>query len=465
MMSPAETSGRAKPGKDTRVFFLTSPCPKASVDIEKLAYLMRSRGFKITERPEDAAVIVTWGCGFVDDAKRESIEDILNAVELKKTGSARAVVVTGCLPEKYGDDLADSIPEVDTFVGASSLALLPEIIEYVLEGEDVRKIWLTRPFMEFDPGCGRELAGEVKWTRTLLLCHGCDNQCTYCTIPQMRGNLRSREADDVVEEARRLVEEGAREVVLAGQDIASYGKDLGAPALGSPTLADLVERLALESGAHWLRMCYAHPDNLDAGIADIMARHDNICHYIDLPIQHASPAILKAMGRRPDPDAIRKKISYMRERVPDLAIRTSVIVGFPGEREVDFEFLMNFLKEVEFDLIGAFEFSPQAQTVAERLPGEVPDFIRQERLIEVVRLQEEVSEARVAELVGKEIEVLVEEAAGAGGVVGRSQYDAPDVDRRVHVAGSGAAPGEFIEAKVTGYTSWGHMEAVPAGRV
>jgi ribosomal protein S12 methylthiotransferase len=454
MIPPSE---RAGPGEGTKVFLLTSPCPKASVDIEKLTYLIRSRGFEIAERPEDATVLLTWGCGFVDDAKQESIEDILNAVEIKKGGAAKAVIVTGCLPEKYGDDLAESIPEVDTFVGASSLALLPEIIEYVLGGEEVRKVWLSRPFMEFEPGPGRDLSSEMAWSRTLLLCHGCDNQCTYCTIPQMRGGLKSREPGEVLAEAGELVRGGAREIVLAGQDIASYGKDLGKPAL-----VELLGRLAEESGAHWIRMCYAHPDNLDTGVADVMAKHSNICRYIDLPIQHASPAVLKAMGRNPDPGAIREKIAYMRERVPDLAIRTSVIVGFPGEREVDFEFLMDFLKDVEFDLIGAFEFSPQPQTIAERLPGEVPGFIRQERLIEVVRLQEEISEARVAKLIGREIEVLVEEETEAGGVVGRSQYDAPDVDRRVHVRGMRAQPGEFVVAKVTGYTAWGHIEASAA---
>jgi ribosomal protein S12 methylthiotransferase len=451
MKPPSRSSG---PGRHAKVFLLTSPCPKAAVDIEKLSYLIRTRGFEIAERPEDATVIVTWGCGFVDDAKQESIEDILAAVEVKKGGSARAVIVTGCLPEKYGDDLAESLPEVDTFVGASSLALLPEIIDYVLAGEEVRRVWLSRPFMEFDPGCERDLGGDVEWTRTLLICRGCDNRCTYCTIPQMRGSLRSREPDQIIKEARGLVRGGAVEIVLAGQDIASYGRDLG-----GPDLPGLVERLGRESGAHWIRLCYAHPDNLDPGIADIMAANPSICRYIDLPIQHAAPAVLKAMGRNPDPDAIREKVARMRDRVPDLAIRTSVIVGFPGEREADFEFLLKFLKEVEFDLIGAFEFSPQPQTVAGSLPGAVPDFIRQERLIEVVRLQEEISEARVAKLMGEEIEVLVEEVTEAGGVVGRSQYDAPDVDRRVHVAGSTADPGEFVMAAVTGYTSWGHIEA------
>jgi ribosomal protein S12 methylthiotransferase len=270
----------------------------------------------------------------------------------------------------------------------------------------------------------------------------------------MQGNLKSREPDKVVKEAEQLVRDGAQEIVLAGQDIASYGRDLGAPGL-----TDIVARLARESGAHWIRLCYAHPDNLDPGIADVMVEHSNICRYIDLPIQHAAPEILKSMGRGPDPEAIREKIAYMRERVPDLAIRTSVIVGFPGEREIDFEFLLEFLKEAGFDLIGAFEFSPQPHTVAGRLPGKVPDFIRQQRLIEVVRLQEEISEARIRELVGRELEILVEEKAETGGIVGRSQYDAPDVDRRVHVAGSSAEPGEFVMAKVTGYTSWGHIEA------
>ena len=451
-MRPADGSPGAREG--TRVFLLTSPCPKASVDIEKLSYLIRSRGFEIAERPEDASVIVTWGCGFVDDAKQESIDDILSAVEIKKQGNAKAVIVTGCLPEKYGDDLAESIPEVDTFVGASSLALLPEIIEYVLGREDVRRVWLSRPFAEFEPGAAREFPGEVEWTRTLLLCHGCDNRCTYCTIPQMRGNLRSRAPDEIVEEAKALVQGGAVEIVLAGQDIASYGRDLGGPGLN-----DILARLASESGAHWIRLCYAHPDNLDPRIADVIAGHDNVCRYIDLPIQHAAPEILRAMGRNPDPDAIKEKIAYMRGRVPDLAIRTSVIVGFPGESETDFEFLLEFLKDVGFDLVGAFEFSPQPQTVAESLPDPVPDFIRQERLIEVVRLQEEISESRIGDLIGREIEVLVEEKAEAGGVVGRSQYDAPDVDRKVHVTGSTAEPGRLIKASVTGYTSWGHIEA------
>lgn len=437
-----------------RVYLLLSPCPKASVDIEKIAHLIRTRGFEIAARPEDAAVVVTWGCGFIDDAKQESIDDILSAVEIKKTGGAKAVIVAGCLPEKFGDELAEAIPEVDTFVGASSLAILPEIIQRVLDGEEVRRVWLTRPFMEFDPGCERDMGGITPWTRTLLLCHGCDNCCTYCTIPQMRGSLKSRQPDDILREAELLVGEGAKEIVLAGQDIASYGRDRGAPGL-----AGLVERLARESGAHWIRLCYAHPDNFDRGVADVMAGHSNVCRYIDLPIQHAAPAILKAMGRKPKPEAIREKISYMRKLMPDIAIRTSVIVGFPGESEIDFEFLLEFLRGAEFDLIGAFAFSPQPQTIAERLPHRVPEFIAQERLIEVVRLQEEISEARVARLVGREIEVLVEEASDLGGVIGRSQYDAPDVDRRIHVSDCLARPGEFVLSKVTGYTTWGHIEA------
>ena len=437
-----------------RVYLLTSPCPKAAVDIEKLSHLIRTRGLEIVGRPEDATVIVTWGCGFIEDAKRESIDDILSAVEIKKAGGAKAVIVAGCLPEKYGDDLAESIPEVDTFVGASSVALLPEIIDYVLGGEEVRRVWLSRPFVEFDPGCDRDIAGGMPWTRTLLLCHGCDNRCTYCTIPQMRGRLRSRPPDDIIQEAGMLVGEGAGEIVLAGQDIASYGRDFG-----KADLCGIVERLASESGAHWIRLCYAHPDNLDPAIADVMARHPNICRYIDLPIQHAAPDILEAMGRKPDPEAISDKISYMRARVPDLAVRTSVIVGFPGESESDFEYLLEFLREVGFDLIGAFEFSPQPQTAAARLPGEVPDFLRRERLIEIVRLQEEISEARVAALIGGEVEVLVEETLEEGVALGRTQYDAPDVDRRVRVSGCGAGPGEFVAARITGYATWGDITA------
>jgi ribosomal protein S12 methylthiotransferase len=462
------TRSPGRPGRTPlgAVYLLASPCPKASVDIEKLAFLLRSRGFAIARSPEDADLILTWGCGFIDDAKRESIDDVLAAVEAKQSGRARAVIVTGCLPEKYGDELAEALPEVDTFVGASSLGLLPEIIGHVLGGEDVRRVWLSRPFVEMDAGPGRDLSGETPWTRALLVSHGCDNRCTYCAIPQMQGGLRSREPDEIVREARSLVESGAREIVLAGQDIASYGRDLlpgagGRTGRGATGLTGLVKRLAGESGAAWIRLCYAHPDNLDPAVADVMREHASVCRYLDLPIQHAAPSVLAAMGRRPEPEATAAKIARMRERVPDLALRTSVIVGFPGEREADFEMLLEFLKANEFDLIGAFEFSPQPQTPAARLPGRVPAAVRQERLVEVVRLAEEISRSRLARLIGRTLDVLVEETA-EGGVVGRSEYDAPEVDRRVVVAGSVAAPGEFVKARVTGYTAWGHLEAVPA---
>ena len=452
-MTPA--NGKSRPPDRKRLFLLPSPCPKATVDIEKISYLLRSRGLGIAHNPADADIVITWGCGFIDDAKQESIDDILNAVAMKKDGEVGAVIVAGCLPEKFGDDLAESIPEVDAFIGSSSLARLPEVVEHLLKGEEVRKVWLTRPFMEFDPGCERDLTGDSPWTRTLLLCHGCDNRCTYCTIPQMRGNLKSRAPEDILREARLLVEEGAEEIVLAGQDIASYGRDRDG--LG---LRALLERIAEESGAHWIRLCYAHPDNLDPGVADVMAAYPNVCRYIDMPIQHAAPEILRAMGRNPDPGAIAEKVSYMKARVPDIAIRTSVIVGFPGEREIDFEYLLGFLKEVDFDLIGVFEFSPQPQTVAEHLEPAVPDFVRQERLVDIVRLQEEVSESHVARLIGKRVEILIEERCGDLAAVGRSQYDAPDVDRRVRVAGCRAGPGEFVTARLTGYSAWGHIDAV-----
>jgi ribosomal protein S12 methylthiotransferase len=427
------------------VFLLSSPCLKAAVDIEKISGLLRRRGFEIREQAEGADVILIWGCAFIDDAKRESIEEILDSVSLKKSGKAGFIIVAGCLPEKYGDDLSEALPEVDAFIGASSAARLPEIIEDVVRGESVHRVLLSRPFTEYEAGCGRDLIGGAWWTRPLRVCEGCDNRCTYCSIPQMRGGLRSRSADDIVLEGSSLVEQGAKEIVLVGQDIASYGRDRGVPALPA-----LVERLALESRPHWLRLCYAHPDNLDPAVADVMAAHGNICRYLDLPIQHAAPSVLKAMGRKPEPGLIREKIRYMREEVPDLALRTSVIVGFPGERESDFEKLVDFLVEVEFDLVGVFEFSPQPGTPAEKLPGAVPDFIRQERLVEIVRLQEEISGKRVSKMKGRVMEILVEEQ-GDGCAVGRSQYDAPDVDRRYLVTGSSAVPGEFILAEVTGW--------------
>jgi ribosomal protein S12 methylthiotransferase len=408
---------------------------------------------------------VVFACGFIDDAKQEAVADILACADLKARGVIKGLVVVGCLPEKYRGELERRLPEVDRFLGNSEMDKLGSVVSELAGWGAGRRITRTPPSGRgagrAGTGClrtglprtGRLLPRSQPWTRTLMICDGCDNACTYCAIPQMRGRLRSRSVDDVVAEARLLVGQGAREIVLAGQDIASFGSDRGANAL-----ARLLRAVAARSGAHWIRLAYVNPDNLDPRVADVMRSEANVCHYVDLPIQHASPRVLAAMGRRRSPIAALRVIENLRKIVPDVALRTTVIVGFPGETEADFQLLLGFLQEVRFDMAGAFKFSPQPGTPAAGLPGKVPAVVAEARLVEVVGLQEEIAQARARELVGRTTEVLVEEVRG-GRAEGRTSYDMAGVDRSVRLVGCAGGPGDFVMARVERCLNGGRLSA------
>jgi len=425
--------------RHTRVYIHPSPCPKATVDLEKIAGVLASRGMSIESHPENADAAIVFACGFIDDAKIESIEDILEMVDLKQSQKIRHVVVVGCMPQKYGHELAREFPEVDTFVATSMLEELPQIIESRMKASK-KRLWVGQSF-PLAPAAPRLALNPAPWTRTIMICDGCSNMCTYCSIPQMRGNLRSRDLADILREVDLVVSQGAREIVIAGQDTASYGKDGG-----NHTLEDVLVALARRYPEVWIRIAYANPDNLKPSIADVTARYDNICNYLDMPIQHASPRILKAMGRCPDVARLESLVSDLRRSVPDISLRTSVIVGFPGETEADFEELIAFLKRVEFDLVGVFAFSGQPGTPAFSLPGQVPEEVKQDRLVEILDVQQTITIAHMKRLIGKHLRVLVEENEGDN-LVGRTQYDMRDVDRVVVLEGS-ASPGNFTVARV-----------------
>lgn len=439
-----------------RVYFTSAACPKARVDLEKTQWAVESAGFEIASAPEGADLAVVFTCGFIDDAKKESIGDVLAVCALKKRGAIRRVVVVGCLPEKFGGELAKEVPEADAFVGNTQLHTLPGLLKRLAAGERVERVARGQGF-EGAQGAASELrrfrAASEPWTRTVLVCDGCSNGCTYCAIPQMRGPLRSRTISSVVEEANLLVGEGAKEIVLAGQDTASFGRDRG-----RGELAELLEAVAVGTKAHWIRLAYANPENLDGDVARVIRDHGSICHYIDMPIQHASPEVLARMGR-PGGEAARHAIRNLRASVPDIALRTSVIVGFPGETERDFKLLLEFLSAVRFDMVGVFTFSPQAGTAAASLGSKVPRQVVDQRLVEVVSLQDEIARAKAKAALGTAVEVLVE-TNWANGVRGRTQYDMADVDRVIRLKGCKVAPGEFVKARLERYIGTYEFEGV-----
>ena len=431
-----------------KVFLAPVGCPKANIDLEKLAWLLVEHDYLICTDPSEASAAIVFGCGFIDDAKRETIDILLELADLKRRGTLDHLLMIGCLPQKYGPELCEDLPEVDAFVGNSSLGAVPSILAGLTGAGPARRLW-TEP--SFEPWAGPRryrTSSASPWTRTVMICDGCDNGCTYCSIPHMRGPLRSRPADRILSEVALLVEEGAREIILAGQDTASYGRDKGEAGLGG-----LMAAVAERNPEQWIRLSYVHPDNLDLALADVFNQYGNVCNYLDMPIQHASARVLAGMGRRDDPAALRAKIDRLRAAVPDIALRTSVVVGFPGEQERDFDLLVEFLSEVRFDLVGVFAFSAQSGTPAAVMPGRVDEETKQARLIEIVTLQEQISAAKMRGLVGSTLRVLVEGVDETGRKLSRSQYDMPEIDRIIRLSDCTALPGRFTRARIEGVTT------------
>ncbi len=426
-----------------KVFFAPVGCPKANTDLEKLAWLLKQQGAELCTDPTDASVAIIFGCGFIDDAKRETIDTVLELADLRSRGGPEHLVMVGCLPQKYGAELAGELPEVDAFVGTSCLGLVPSVLVRLAAGHLDERLLAGPSFERWAGPCRQYLSGFSPWTRTVMICDGCDNACTYCAIPQMRGPLRSRAVDEILEEIGLLVGQGAREIIIAGQDTASYGRDTGVSCL-----ADLLAAAAESNPEQWIRLSYVHPDNLEVGVAEVIRRYGNICNYIDMPIQHASPRMLSRMGRKADIGALRATIEVLRAAVPDIAIRSSVIVGFPGEDEEDFDLLTDFLREVGFDLVGVFPFSAQPGTPAGDSRERVAEDVIQARLIEVVGLQEQIARAKMRSLVGSALQVLIEGIDGDGCKLGRSQYDMPEIDRLIRLPECRAHPGDFTCARI-----------------
>ena len=422
-------------------------CDKATVDSERLVAELVGHGAVVTPDLPRADVILVNTCGFIDAAKRESIDAMLAAAKLKADGAVKAVVAVGCLVQRYEKELKEEIPEVDLFLGFSDLhRLVPELAERGLIRDPIAEHPGVREF--------RSYWGDAPHVRYLKISEGCDHTCAFCAIPLMRGKHRSEPLARLVGEAQQLEAQGAMEINLVAQDLGHYGRDLGADGLKLP---DLLEALLGETSVPWYRLLYVYSAGLSQRLVDLIAREPRIVPYIDMPIQHASDRMLERMRRPERRRTIAEKLAWLRGAIPDLAIRTTCLVGFPGETEHDFRELIGFLEEAQFDRLGGFAYSPQEGTRAVQHPDDVPDAVKRERLEELLEVQRAISAERLARFVGREVEVLIDGLAdpldgGAGGGathVGRVQWQADDVDGVTYVSQGGwAVAGTFVRARL-----------------
>ena len=421
-----------------RIGVVSLGCAKNRVDTEEMLSLLTQEGYGLTEKPEEAEVLIINTCGFITSAKEESIDAIFEMAQYKETGRCQALVVTGCLAQRYGEELMREIPQIDVLSGVDQYDTLAEAIDLALnKGQRGQNTQRKQAFLH----CGRVLT-TPKYSAYVRIGEGCDNRCAYCAIPLIRGNHRSRPKEDILEEMARLASQGVKEHILIAQDTTRWGRDLQ-----GESLKGLVEAAAAVPGVQWLRLLYCYPDETDKALIDTMAAHDNVCRYLDLPLQHAVPRILKSMNRRGDIGEIRALLQYAREK--GFALRTTFIVGFPGETEEEFEALMDFVREVQFDRMGAFTFSPEEDTAAALLPDQVPENIKKKRLQRLMALQADISLQRNQARVGSVETVLVTGREG-GLYTGRSAWEAPDADGVIRFeAEPQLKAGTFVQVRLT----------------
>lgn len=426
-----------------KVGMISLGCPKNQVDAEHMLALIDAAGYEIVDYVDGCDVVIVNTCGFIDDAKKEAIENILDMVELKKEGIISKIVVTGCLAQRYKDEIVTEIPEVDAVVGIGANGDIVKTIEEVMSGVDTIE--------KYPPRCDLPLEGQrilttPQYWAYLKIGEGCSNRCTYCTIPSIRGNMRSRSMENVIEEAKQLAESGVKELILIAQDTTSYGLDL----YGELKLPELLNELCKIDSIEWIRLLYCYPDRITDELIETMKKQDKIVNYIDLPLQHADDKILKAMNRRGDQAMIRNVIEKLRTEIPDVVIRTTFIVGFPGEGEDEFENLAVFVNEIEFDRLGVFTFSAQEGTPAYDMEDQVEEDVKTRRGEIIMQDQYSIMEEKSSEKIGKTYKVIVEDYDGySDSYTGRTYMDAPEIDGIVRFTSDRDLDiGDFVEVEI-----------------
>ena len=428
-----------------KVGMVSLGCAKNQVDGEVLMASLRDGGFVPVDDAAMADIAIVNTCGFIESAKRESIEEILELATLKKEGKIKKLVVTGCLGERYQQEMHKELPEVDAVIGIGANGEIAELLTKMMEEDQYVESFPEKDKM---PLCGGRVLTTPSYFAYVKIAEGCDNRCSYCAIPLIRGGYRSRTMESIEEECRALVADGAKELILIAQDTSRYGIDL----YGEYSLAKLMERLCKIDGLHWLRVLYCYPDSITDELLEVMAREEKIVPYIDLPLQHASGKILKAMNRRGDRQSLTALMKKIREKVPGVVLRTTLIAGFPGETEEDFTELAEFVKDVKFERMGCFAYSQEEGTAAAELPDQVEDETKERRAEILMDDQMNIMDAQGQELIGQTLEVLVEGFDRYAECCFEWFYrDAPDIDGKVFFTTGGKRPrlGSFVKVEIT----------------
>ena len=427
------------------IFFVSLGCDKNLADSEEMLGLLTAQGYEIAEDEKQADAVVINTCCFINDAKEESVNTILEFAEMKKAGDIRILIVTGCMAQRYQQEIMEEIPEVDAVLGTMSYE---EIAKAVQEADAGRRFQEYKD-LSYLPGGS---AGRVLTTGGhygyLKIAEGCDKHCTYCIIPSLRGRYRSVDMDRLIAQAANMAEQGVKELILVAQETTVYGTDL----YGKKMLHVLLEKLCGIRGIRWIRLLYCYPEEIYDDLIQVMKREKKICHYLDLPIQHASDRILKRMGRRTTKKELEEIVKRLRREIPDIVLRTTLITGFPGETQEDHQELLEFVDEMEFDRLGVFTYSPEEGTPAEAMEDQIPQAIEEERRDELMTLQQEISLEKGEERAGQELLVLIEgKVSGENAYVGRTYGDAPGVDGYLFVqTGELLMTGDFVRVRVTG---------------
>lgn len=424
-----------------KVFLVSLGCSKNLVDSEMMLGFLKRAGFLLADNLQQAEIAIVNTCAFIKEAKQESIDTVFELVQLKKKKKLKSIIVAGCLPQRYKYSLLELLPEVDGFLGIGSIDKIKEVISQSLDKK--------HPFFDDKPHHWKTFKERIFLTPEhyayLKVADGCDNRCSYCVIPQIRGRYCSRPIETVVNEAKFLVERGVKEINLISQDTTLYGRDI----YGQTKLNELLLKLTKIKDLKWLRILYAHPKHFKRSLLEIIAQEPKICKYIDLPIQHINDKILQVMQRKVDSSTIKQLIALLRKVVPNIALRTSVIVGFPGETEKNFKELYDFVSNVRFDRLGVFKYSAEENTKAAKMRPQLPEKEKENRLKKIMLLQQKIIREKNNGLIGKKMDVLIDELSSKHEAIGRTQFDAPEVDGLVFVKGQNLKTGDLIKVKMT----------------
>lgn len=431
--------------KNKKILFISLGCDKNLVDSEVMLGILADRGFEMTDTEDDADIIIINTCCFINDAKEESINTILEMAEYKKTGPCKALIVTGCLAQRYKQEIVDEIPEVDAVIGTSKYDEIFDAVDQALKGSH----FLDVDDLDRLPSVpGKRILTTGGHYAHLKIAEGCDKHCTYCIIPKIRGNYRSVPMEQLLAEAASLAEQGVKELILVAQETTLYGVDL----YGKKSLHILLKELAKIKGIRWIRILYCYPEEIYPELIETIKNEKKVCHYLDMPIQHASDTILKRMGRRTTKAQLKETVSLLRKEIPDIVLRTTLIAGFPGETQEQHEELMEFVDEMEFERLGVFAYSPEENTPAASMPDQIPEEIKEERRDAILELQQEIAFDKAADMVGRTLYAMIEgKVADEPAYVARTYADSPDIDGYVFVnTGEMLMSGDFVKVKITG---------------